>query len=181
MANIAKMTFSQAAQRFEDSAGQICRLYGVNPLLGRLYAVLFVATEPLSLTQLCEKMGTAKSTTSVVLRRLLSLRLVRRLPPRSDRKDYYEVVADLWSVWREWNQHWFQPEIAMWKRCAAEIKESLQAEDAPAAKSKEILNDRLSMLDEIAVLFNQFLGVFPENEPGGRQQSATVTIAIEQE
>src|SRR5690348_3789190 len=90
--------FAIASAAFEAGVARICRLYGVNPLCGRLFAILFVAPEPLSLDQLRQRVGAAKSTLSVALRQLLSMRVVRRLPPTGDRRDYYEAVSDPWEI-----------------------------------------------------------------------------------
>ena len=78
------------------------RLYGVNPLCGRLFAILFLAPEPLSLDDLCARAEAAKSTVSVALRQLLSLRVVRRLPARSNRRDFFEAVTDPWEIFGDW-------------------------------------------------------------------------------
>jgi hypothetical protein len=43
-----KAGFATAAAGFEEGLARICRLYGVNPLCGRLFAMVFVAPEPLS-------------------------------------------------------------------------------------------------------------------------------------
>jgi hypothetical protein len=77
---VTETGFAQATEAFADGLARICRLYGVNPLLGRLYALLFVAPEPLSLDTIAQRAGTAKSTVSVALRRLLAARVVQRLP-----------------------------------------------------------------------------------------------------
>ena len=126
-----------------DALARICRLYGVRPVLGRTYGALFTSLEPLGLDQLCAQVGTARSTMSVVLRQLLALRLVERLPSRSDRRDYYQVVADPWAVFADWNRLYFQPELEIWQRASGELAGTLQRLD-PAAR--EVLTDRLENL-----------------------------------
>ena len=175
----ATSKFAGAVTRMEDGVAAICRLYGINPLLGRVYAVLFTSPEALSLGELCQRVGAAKSTTSVALRRLLSLRLVRRRSQRADRRDFYEVVSDLWAVLREWNQSYFQPEIAMWQRSSADLARAFDAPDAPPPAACQILRDRLTALDEIIALSVQILGGLPvgAGTPTDGDQPA-VTIAI---
>ena len=174
--------FAGAVTRLEDGVAGICRLYGINPMLGRVYAVLFASPEALSLGELCERVGAAKSTTSVVLRRLLSLRIVRRQPRRSDRRDFYEVVSDLWAVMRDWNQSYFQPEMAMWRRASADLAQALEAPDAPADEARQILRDRLAALDEILALVAHMLGALPDSpatpSPASKQ---AVSIVIEED
>ncbi len=178
----AAASFSGAVIRMEDGVAQICRLYGINPMLGRVYAVLFASPAPLSLGELCKCVGAAKSTTSVALRRLLSLRIVRRHAMRSDRRDFYEVVSDLWGVLRDWNQSYFQPEIAMWRRASADLASALDAPDAPAPEGVRILRDRLSALDEIIDLTAQLLGGLPASlsDPAASTKQV-VSIPIEED
>jgi DNA-binding transcriptional regulator GbsR (MarR family) len=177
--------FTSAVARLEDGVAGICRLYGINPMLGRVYAVLFASPEALSLGELCQRVGAAKSTISVVLRRLLSLRIVRRQARRSDRRDFYEVVSDLWAVLRDWNQSYFQPEMAMWQRSSADLAGALDAADAPVGAGRRILQDRLETLDEVISLLAQVLGTFPGDASGTRGNAGAgrqaVSIAIEED
>jgi len=75
------------------AAGGLFETLGVHPLAGRLFAILFLAPEPLALDELCERVGAAKSSVSVTLRRLLTVRVVERLPPRPDRRDFYRAMV----------------------------------------------------------------------------------------
>jgi len=150
--------FRDASRHFEDGLARICGLYGVNPLAGRLYAVLFVAAEPVSLDELCERVSAAKSTVSVALRTLLAARVVRRLPRRNDRRDWYEAVADPWELLSEWNRLFFQPEIAMWRETGSELERALSARDAPAGRAKQVIRERIAALAEFVALFEELLG-----------------------
>jgi DNA-binding transcriptional regulator GbsR (MarR family) len=174
--------FASAVARLEDGMAGVCRLYGINPMLGRVYAVLFASPQALSLGDLCERIGAAKSTTSVLLRRLLSLRIVRRKPLRSDRRDYYEVVSDLWAVLRDWNQNYFQPEMIMWQRSSAELAGALDATDAPDGEGRRILSDRLDTLNDVISLMTSLLGALPgETSAAGVSTKKAVSIPIEQD
>lgn len=144
---------------------RICRLYGVTPLLGRLYAVLFLSPGPLSLDELCEQVGAAKSSVSVALRKLLSVRVVRRLPSRGDRRDFYEVVADFQTVFADWNRLFLQPELAMWKASGDELEHALAAPDAPTGEDNARLRQRMEDLRGFADLCARFISRFSEQAP----------------
>ncbi|MEZ4313635.1 MAG: hypothetical protein R3F14_36905 [Polyangiaceae bacterium] len=125
-------SFHEAAEELASGMARICRLYGVAPIVGRLYAALFVATRPLSLDELCERVGAAKSTTSVALQKLVRAHVARRLPPRGDRRDYFEAVTDPWAVIADWNRLYFTPELEMFRETGHALEVSLDGRDAPA-------------------------------------------------
>ena len=93
------------------SFARVTQIYGIPASHGRLYAVLYVAGEPMSLAELADAIGAAKSTTSVALRRLERARFVRRQPRGSDRRDYYEAVTDPMQVMQEVVRHFVLPEM----------------------------------------------------------------------
>lgn len=172
-----KGDFAAAAQTLEDGVARICRLYGVNPLAGRLYAVLFLATRPLSLEELCERVEAAKSTVSVALRKLVSWRVARRLPPqRGDRRDFYEAVTDPWVVLADWTQLYFRPELDMWRDASRALQGALaSADDAPPHDDNETLRARLALLDELMQLVENMLGTLSRSAPG-RERARTIAI-----
>lgn len=154
MTTRSKAPFASAASGLEEGVARICRLYGVNPLCGRLFAMLFLAPEPLSLDELCERAGAAKSTVSVALRQLLSMRVARRLPPRSDRRDFYEAVTDPWEILADWSRLYVSPEIEMWRETGDALEEALRSgKDAPRGRAKTELRDRLARMRSFVDLF----------------------------
>ena len=171
--------FREASRQFEDGLARICGLYGVNPLAGRLYAVLFLSTEPVPLEELGARVSAAKSTVSVALRTLLAARVVRRLPRRSDRRDWYEAVADPWAVIAEWNRLFFQPELAMWRETGEAIVQALSARDAPPADAKRAIRARLDDLEDFAGIMDGVLASLAR--PSGEKRERARTIRIEEE
>jgi DNA-binding transcriptional regulator GbsR (MarR family) len=173
--------FAKAADELQDGVARICRLYGVSPLLGRLWSVLFLAAEPLPLEALAERVGAAKSTVSVALRKLETMRLVRRAPPRGDRRDYYEVVGDPWAVLADWNRIYFEPELAMWRDAGATLDRALRdAKDAPRGDDRRALRERLEALREFVELVAAFLGQTTAARKPARP-ARTIAIDVEDE
>ncbi len=177
--SLEKTSFVRAAREFEDGVARICGLYGVNPLAGRLYAVLFVAAEPVSLESLCERVSAAKSTVSVALRTLLASRVARRLPRRGDRRDWYEAASDPWEILADWNRLFVEPELEMWRDTGAELVRALDARDAPAGASKEALRERLVTLGEFVVVVEEVMTRFAR--PPATRKSPARTVRIEEE
>lgn len=154
--------FHEAAEELASGMARICRLYGVAPIVGRLYAVLFVATRPLSLDELCERVGAAKSTTSVALQKLVRARVAARLPPRGDRRDYYEAITDPWAVIADWNRLYFTPELEMFRDTGRALEDALGAKDAPGKEDARILRERLAGFREMAETFSTLLASVPK-------------------
>lgn len=174
--------FAAATATLRDGLASVCRLYGINPLAGRLYAILFLAPEALSLDELAAEVRAAKSSVSVALRKLLAARVVRRLPPRGgDRRDFYEVVDDPWAMLADWHRFYFQPELEMWRQSGDALERALRdGADAPPPEARAILNDRLNRLREFAELTAQLLGQLA----GARVAPAparTITIQVDPE
>ncbi len=120
-----------ARRRLEDgvvaSLAQVCQIYGLPPSVGRLYALLFLSPQPLSLAELAEATGSAKSTTSVSLRRLERYRLVVRRPRGSDRKDYYVPVTDIVEIVQDWMRLFVRPELGVAEGMVGEMDRDLEA------------------------------------------------------
>ncbi len=151
-------SFASAATEMADGMARTCRLYGVSPLLGRLYAALFLATQPQSLEQLCVAVSAAKSSVSVALRKLESARVARRLPPRNDRRDFYEAITDPWVMLGDWTTLYFTPELEMFRETGSTIELALnEAGDAPGEAEAAELRQRVTKFREFAETFEAFL------------------------
>ena len=167
----------KASQHFQEGTARICTLYGVNPLAGRLFAVLFLSVEPVSLEDLCRRVSSAKSTVSVALRTLLGARVVRRLPRKSDRRDYYEAVADPWEILADWNRLFVQPELEMWRETGEELERALRASDAPRVE-REALRERLETMASFVTVMEEMLAGLMRPRSGGRARARTIAIDV---
>ena len=170
------LKFQAASEEWEAGVSGIARLYGVAPLAGRLWAILFLATEPMSLEALCDATGAAKSSVSVALRGLAQARIVRRLLPRSDRRDYYEAVTDPWQMLADWNRLYFQPEISMFRENAERLEGALGADpDAPSGAAADELRLRIAAMRDLC---NVFEDLFAQLDRARTTPRAARAIAI---
>ena len=78
-----------------DAGGRTAQSFGLNRLLGKIYVLLYMQPEPLSLDELMEELGVSKASVSIACRQLQSLGALRRVWQKGDRRDYYEAVTDL--------------------------------------------------------------------------------------
>ncbi|MFB6159689.1 MAG: GbsR/MarR family transcriptional regulator [Haloferacaceae archaeon] len=91
----------RAAVREEviESMERSAEVYGLSRSAGRIYGVLYFAPDPLSIPELVEETGYAKSTISNVTRKLTRVGLVRRRSSTGGgRRVRFAAETDLWFV-----------------------------------------------------------------------------------
>lgn len=151
------MSWEGTVDDFVEGMARICGIYGVNPLLGRLWGVLFLSAGPMALDELAERVGAAKSTVSVAIRKLGDLGVVRRHWNRGDRRDFYEALADPGDILREMVDRYVKPELAVWNQVNASVLASLR--DAPdAPEQRDLLVRRVVEMQAFIAVFERNLG-----------------------
>ena len=107
------MSFSAVQEAYAGLAGRATAVYGLSPLLGRLWGVLLLSPAPLGLDALAAAVGAAKSTVSVSMRQLERYRLVERHWRKGDRRDYYAPRTDYLAILRDWYRLFGQPRAGL--------------------------------------------------------------------
>lgn len=134
---------------FVDGMGAAAATSGVlNQLQGRIFGLLYMNPEPLSLDGISEELQQSKSNVSVQVRGLLEWHLVRQVRVAGSRKDHYEAATDMWRVMQEIIERRFRWNL---RQVLAAAEETLQL--LPAGADTELLRPRLeSMRDFFAAL-----------------------------
>jgi DNA-binding transcriptional regulator GbsR (MarR family) len=87
---------------FVDGCGAAAATSGIlNQLQGRIFALLYLQPQPISLDDIAAHLEQSKSNISVNIRGLLEWHLVRRVPVGGSRKDHYEAATDFWRLMQE--------------------------------------------------------------------------------
>jgi len=73
----------------------------VTQLQGRIFGLLYLSLEPMSLDDIAAELQQSKSNISTTMRGLVEWHLVRRVPVPGSRKDHYEAATDFWRVMQE--------------------------------------------------------------------------------
>ncbi len=109
-------------------------LYGLKRSYGRLYGILFFEPEPLSLDELVDRSGYAKSTVSNAMGALERFHMVhRRSVPGEGKRAYFEAETDLWYVFQQFLQQEVRREMEIMSRALEDAEEPLEASDADRA------------------------------------------------
>ncbi len=91
---------AQIKQEFVEALSQISRFWGFPKGVGAVFAVLYLAPDPLSLDELVEQTALTKGAISTNVRALARMGLVHRSSRVGDRKDYYVAETDFYSAVR---------------------------------------------------------------------------------
>lgn len=71
--------------------------FGLNPLMGRIVALLIISREPRSLDDIAETLEMSKGPISQICRRLKDKNLIEKVWVPGDRKDYYKAAEDIFG------------------------------------------------------------------------------------
>lgn len=146
---MAQISWEEVHTRALDGAGTICRVYGINPLYGRLLATLFLSVEPLSLAELSDRTQAAKSTVSVAIRRLAAFRMVQRRDVAGDRRDFYVVNLDAKDIINEFIQSYLRRELEIGSALLAHLRQDLRqvkGKGAPTPAERKVLQARVESM-----------------------------------
>ena len=102
--------------RFTDRLAVLFENDGQPPIAGRIFGLLLLSDEALSLDQLAESLGVSKASASTNARLLAQLGVVEQVRRQGSRRDYYRMVPDLFE--RSMAQR-----LARWRRFTEVIGE----------------------------------------------------------
>ena len=133
-----------AREQVIEGMARSAEIYGLNRSYGRLYGVLYFADEPLSLDELVERSGYAKSTISNAMGTMEHLHMVyRRTVPGTGKRAYFEAETDFWYMLQQLMQQEVKREIQTMTRSLDEAEETLDEapESADVAADLERIRD----------------------------------------
>jgi DNA-binding transcriptional regulator GbsR (MarR family) len=148
-----------AQARVVEAFGRAAEVYGINRSYGRLYGILYFADGELSLDELVEESGYAKSTVSSAMTSLERLHLVRRSSrPGEGRKAFFEAERDFWYVFKQLLDREGRRELSVMNRAIEDAEERLA--EAPDSERAERTRQRVEDLRGIYDQFERLVGLF---------------------
>lgn len=94
------MNLPPLTQRFVLHFGEMGSRWGINRTVGQIYALLYVAAQPLNADEVGEALGFSRSNVSMGLKELQSWSLVRLIHQPGDRREYFQAPEDVWAIFR---------------------------------------------------------------------------------
>jgi DNA-binding transcriptional regulator GbsR (MarR family) len=117
-----------------ESIERSAEVYGLSRSAGRIYGVLYFADEPLSIPELVEKTGYAKSTISNATRKLTRIGMVhRRSSEGGGRRVRFTPETDLWFIVQDVFQQFVTREMSVTLRTLDRALDALEDLDGEAA------------------------------------------------
>jgi DNA-binding transcriptional regulator GbsR (MarR family) len=149
---------SEARAAFIDAWASMASLFSFSPSTARVCGLLITLGEPISPSEISERLGLSRGNVSMCLKELRAWGVVQRVPRPGDRREFYESRGDLFeqtlAIARERKRREFDPVVGG----ALEALDAL-AEGASGAEAEKIraVAEYLSTLDRVGreVLDNQ--------------------------
>ena len=132
-----------------DAGGRLCQLLGLPRSTGQIYGLLYLSLRPLSLDDVVELLGISKASASLGTRQLLSWGAVRQVWIPGNRRDHFEVVADLGNLVRGSYHNFLKPRLASSRQRLDTMASALDAELAQGVISPgehKLCSERLEKL-----------------------------------
>jgi len=147
---------SVARERVIESMEQSAEVYGLSRSSGRIYGVLYFAAEPLSIPELVDETGYAKSTVSNVTRTLSRVGLIhRKSSAGGGRRVRFEAERDVWFILQDVFQQYIQREVQTTLRTIRRAEEQVPP-DAREQEHIQNLRKTYEDLEEIVQLASDY-------------------------
>lgn len=149
---------------FVEGMGAAAATSGVlTQLQGRIFGLLYMRDEPLSLDDVTRELQQSKSNVSVQVRGLLEWQLVRQVQVSGSRKDHYEAATDLWRVMQEVIERRFRWNLRQVLAATDETLQTLSRGARPAA-GEEVVEARLLAMREFFSALDAGIGAMSRGE-----------------
>jgi DNA-binding transcriptional regulator GbsR (MarR family) len=112
MTQLAANTLTRARRDMIDAGGRLYQILGLPRSAGQIYGLLYLSTKPLSLDDLVELLGISKGSASTGTRQLTSWGAIRQVWIPGDRRDYFEIIAEVGKLIRGCFTDRIQPRLA---------------------------------------------------------------------
>jgi DNA-binding transcriptional regulator GbsR (MarR family) len=129
---------------FVGHFGEMGSRWGVNRTVGQIYALIFVAPQPLNADEIAERLEFSRGNVSMGLKELQAWRLVRLRHLPGDRREYFEAPADAWEVFQtlaeERRRREIEPTLSMLRNALLET---------PTTEEDRVAQERMRGMHEL--------------------------------
>jgi DNA-binding transcriptional regulator GbsR (MarR family) len=157
----------RACAIFVDGIGAASATTGVlNQLQGRIFALLYLEPQALTLDDIARELEQSKSNISVNIRALVEWHLVRRVVVGGSRKDHYEAATDLWRVMQEIMERRFRWNLRQVLTTVQETTRAIEERERSTARGEAaFLRARLETLRAFFAALDAGIGAFNSGKP----------------
>ncbi|WP_326539068.1 GbsR/MarR family transcriptional regulator [Pseudorhodoferax sp.] len=165
-------------RQFIAHFGEMGSRWGINRTVGQIYALLYVAQNPMNADEIAEALAFSRSNVSMGLKELQSWRLVRLRHLSGDRREYFEAPQDVWEIFRilaeERRRREIEPTLSMLRTALLETPSS-DAERHAQQRMREMHD----LIDRLMKWFDDVQRLAPETAMQLMGMGAAVTRVLE--
>jgi DNA-binding transcriptional regulator GbsR (MarR family) len=142
-------------QKFIIHWGEMGERWGINRTVAQIQALLYISPEPLNAEEISQTLSVARSTVSVGLRELHYWGILNVVHRLGDRTDYFELIGDVWEMFRLIADRRFQNEV---DPTVAMLREAVSQPDTSSENSHSMkkLNELHDVLETASRIYNEF-------------------------
>ena len=130
------MDLSPVMQKFVLHWGEMGARWGVSRTVAQMHALLYLSERPLHAEEISDTLSVARSNVSTSLKELQGWGLIKITHVMGDRRDHFEALQDITSLFRliveERKRREIDPTLALLRECMAEQ----DAKASPYAKTR---------------------------------------------
>ena len=109
-----------------EAGGRLCQLIGLPRSTGQIYGLLFLSPRALALDDIAEMLGVSKASASTGTRQLVAWRAIRQIWVQGDRRDHFEVEADIGNLLRKSYTDFVKPRLESSSKRVEQMNASLE-------------------------------------------------------
>jgi len=156
---------NEELKRMRDVAvedfGKAYNNWGLSKLKGRIVGLLLFNQGSLSLDDIANELHVTKGSVSTVARQLEEVGLIRKVWVKGDRKDYYEIVSDVFSTTSEHNLKLLKDNQLIAQKYMNILTRMLDSVENESNQELEIYLDRMTEMNEfysmLVDMFERFI------------------------
>jgi DNA-binding transcriptional regulator GbsR (MarR family) len=137
----------------------------VTQLQGRIFGLLYLNPDPMSLDDIASELNQSKSNISTTIRGLIEWHLVRRVAVPGSRKDHYEAATDFWRVMQEIFERRFRWMVRQIIVTADETQRVAKDEGKRSKQEASFIDARLDAIRGFFSLLDAGISAFAQGEP----------------
>ncbi|MBJ7595597.1 MAG: hypothetical protein JF886_12195 [Candidatus Dormibacteraeota bacterium] len=157
------MTMDRVTGIFVEGMGASSATSGIlTQLQGRIFGLLYLKDQPLSLDDITDELQQSKSNVSVQIRGLLEWHLVRQVRIVGSRRDHYVAATDFWRVMQEIVERRFRWNLRQVLASTDETERALTSR--PGAGRDAFVRERLAALRAYFIAVDTMLEALSHGE-----------------
>ena len=152
---------NEELKRMRDVAvedfGKAYNNWGLSKLKGRIVGLLLFNQKPLSLDDIANDLHVTKGSVSTIARQLEEGGLIRKVWVKGDRKDYYEIVSDVFRTTSEHNLKLLKDNLFIAQKYINFLSGMMNSASPEGKLELEVYLDRMAEMQEFyALLVDMF-------------------------